>query len=214
MVFKPTKPAAPDDLDVSQGDIQGNFQTSNTVMAVNHFEFDITTGQEGMHKKVDLPILAAPPTTGASIGTLYTSTGATGSPATAQLIYRKESQAGAYANDSKDIPLSLLAPRVLLVYNVGTASIVGYSYNVSGVANGGVGIFTVTFPALASVNYIPFISLGVNEAVASTNLWTCRVNYNTITTSSCELIFTRRASSSNALTNPDFFSFSIYGGFT
>ena len=183
-------------------------------MAVNHFEFDITTGQQGMHRKADFPILASPPTTGATIGTLYTSTQATGSPATAQLIYRKESQTGAYASDSKDIPLSLLAPRVMLLYNVGTASIVGYSYNVSSVANGSAGIFTITFPALASVNYIPFISIGVNEVSATADIWTCRVNYNTITTTTCELVFTRRAGGSNALVNPDFFSFSIYGGFT
>ena len=205
-------PQPNDLLSNSQGDILNNFTVANTSFGINHYSFTDVSGASGKHKFVEMPI-NTPPTTIVGEGAVYTSSSATGSPPTPQLIYRKENQSGAYASDSKDIPLSLLAPRVMLVYNVGTGSIVGYNYNVTSVVFVSAGIFTINFPALASVNYIPFISLGVNEVSTSDNLWTCRVNYNTITTSSCQIVFTRRASGSNALVNPDFFSFSIYGGF-
>jgi len=71
MVFQPSKPAPPDDLDISVSDIQGNFQTSNTVMAVNHYEFDVTTGDQGKHRFVEMPVNALP-TTLAAEGSLYT----------------------------------------------------------------------------------------------------------------------------------------------
>ncbi len=62
MVYNTLKPAANDNLNVSQGDIQGNFLTANTVMAVNHYAFDVVSGNQGKHNVVTTPIVVnAPP---------------------------------------------------------------------------------------------------------------------------------------------------------
>lgn len=61
MVYFPLKPASTDNLSVSQGDIQGNFQTANTIMNINHYPFDDVTTNKGMHRFVELPRVGAPP---------------------------------------------------------------------------------------------------------------------------------------------------------
>ena len=73
MPYDTNIPRATDNLNVSQGDIQGNFLTANTVMGINHYPFtDATIG--GKHKFVDMPILAALPSIAAGDGGLYTKT--------------------------------------------------------------------------------------------------------------------------------------------
>ncbi len=52
MVYNTLKPAANDNLNVSQGDIQGNFLTANTVMNVDHVPFNDLTAQQGYHKDI------------------------------------------------------------------------------------------------------------------------------------------------------------------
>lgn len=67
MAYLPNKPAANDLLSNSQGDIQGNFLTANTVIAINHFPFDDVSTNSGKHKFVTMPLFSAtvfpPPTT-------------------------------------------------------------------------------------------------------------------------------------------------------
>lgn len=65
MAYQKNKPAASDKLKNSQGDLLGNFQALNDLIAVNH---DISTftspasGDEGKHNKIDMPNLAVTPT--------------------------------------------------------------------------------------------------------------------------------------------------------
>ena len=75
MPYLPNIPAAGDKLVVSQGQIQGNFQTSNTVFGTDHYPFDNVSGNEGKHKQVQMPVLLAKPA-GLSTGegTLYSKT--------------------------------------------------------------------------------------------------------------------------------------------
>jgi hypothetical protein len=73
MPYQPNIPLSTDNLNVSQGDIQGNFITANTVMGQNHYPFDDAT-IGGKHKFVDMPILAAVPSIAAGDGGLYTKT--------------------------------------------------------------------------------------------------------------------------------------------
>lgn len=70
MVYNTAKPAPNDDLDVSVTDIQQNFLTANTVMAVDHFPFDDVSGFQGRHKKVQLFAGVDPAPTGGE-GILY-----------------------------------------------------------------------------------------------------------------------------------------------
>lgn len=87
MTYNPNIPAANDLLSVSQGDIQTNFSQANTVVAVDHYEFDnATAANRGKHKSVVLPEDAAV-ATAADEGALYTKDDGT-RPA---LYYRQES---------------------------------------------------------------------------------------------------------------------------
>ncbi len=210
MVFKPTKPAAPDDLDVSQGDIQGNFQTSNTVMAVNHFEFDITTGQEGMHRKVDLPVLAAPPTTGANVGVFYNTTSAPGASTDPLAVFRKQNSAGAYANATKDIPFLSLTPISMGVFDGTGAALVGSAYNNGGCVRNSVGVFTVSGLPAATANYVLLVTPQFSASGVTDNL--CTVRINTKTATAFQVVFTIRAGGSNTLTDPTSFSYVMFGG--
>ena len=74
MPYDTNIPRATDNLNVSQGDIQGNFLTANTIMAINHYPFDNTSADKGKHKFVDMPILAALPSIASGDGGLYTKT--------------------------------------------------------------------------------------------------------------------------------------------
>lgn len=62
MVYLPLKPASGDNLSDSQGDIQQNFQTANTVMDINHYPFDNATTSKGKHKYVQFPVDINPST--------------------------------------------------------------------------------------------------------------------------------------------------------
>lgn len=87
MVFDPNIPAANDLLSISQGDIQTNFSQTNTIIAVDHYEFDnATVADRGKHKSVVLPEDVAI-ATGANEAALYTKDDGT-QPA---LYYRQES---------------------------------------------------------------------------------------------------------------------------
>jgi hypothetical protein len=71
MVYDPLKPMATDNLNVSQGDIQGNFATANTVFDINHYPFDNVTANKGKHKFVSMPNTTIPGTL-ANEGAIYT----------------------------------------------------------------------------------------------------------------------------------------------
>jgi len=87
MTFDSNIPAANDLLSVSQGDIQTNFSQINTIIAVDHYEFNnATVANRGKHKSVVLPEAAAI-ATAADEGALYTKDDGT-RPA---LYYRQES---------------------------------------------------------------------------------------------------------------------------
>jgi hypothetical protein len=60
--FQPSKPQATDILSVSQADIQGNFESSNTSFGVDHYAFDATSSN-GFHKTVTTPDQVTDPTT-------------------------------------------------------------------------------------------------------------------------------------------------------
>ena len=210
MVFQPSKPAPPDDLDVSVTDIQGNFQTSNTVMAVNHFEFDVTTGQQGMHRKVDLPILASPPTTTANMGTVYTTLSAPGAASNPLPVYRIQNSSGAYANASKDIPFISLSPISMGVFDSAGASLAGANYNNGGCVRNSLGVFTVSGLPGATANYVLLITPQYTPSGTSADVVTYRVN--TKAAASFQVIFTARIGGSNQLIDPTSFSYVIYGG--
>lgn len=55
MVYQTLIPQPNDDLDVSVTDIQQNFLTANTVMAIDHYPFDNVTANKGFHKTVTSP---------------------------------------------------------------------------------------------------------------------------------------------------------------
>ncbi len=100
MVYLPLKPASGDNLSVSQGDIQQNFQTANTVMSINHYPFDDVTANKGKHKFVDMPV-GALPTIGSGDGGLYTKA----VTAISQLFYTQDASGNEYQL-SRVIPAS------------------------------------------------------------------------------------------------------------
>lgn len=147
MTFNPTKPQANDLLSVSQSDLQTNFNQSNTIMGVNHINFDnsiypgAVPGDRGKHVQVVMKVpTVTPPITAAAEGALYiANTGA----AREQLRYRRESNGvvcplteliGAYAR-----------------FDGTTGALIGYSFNVSGVVRVGTR-FTVSFSNAMAAN--------------------------------------------------------------
>jgi len=87
MTYNPAIPAANDLISVSQGDIQTNFTQANTIIAIDHYEFNhATVANRGKHKSVVLPEGVAI-VTAANEGALYTKDDGT-RPA---LYYRQES---------------------------------------------------------------------------------------------------------------------------
>lgn len=99
MSYNPSIPQANDLISVSQGDIQTNFTQANTLIAIDHYEFDhATVANRGKHKSVVLPEAAAI-ATAADEGALYTKDDGT-RPA---LYYRQES-------NGTEIPLTGINP--------------------------------------------------------------------------------------------------------
>ncbi len=78
MVYKDI-PLANDDLDISQGDIRGNFAQANTTMGVNHYPFNVVSNN-GKHKFVEMPNGALPPGLAANETTLYSKADSNGNP--------------------------------------------------------------------------------------------------------------------------------------
>jgi len=70
MAYQENKPAAIDQLNQSQGDIQGNFAAIKTLVDINHETFG--TADQGKHKYVTLPEQVAGPATAANEMALYT----------------------------------------------------------------------------------------------------------------------------------------------
>jgi len=88
MTFNPAIPQPNDLLSISQGDLLTNFSQTNTIFAVNHYEFNhATVADRGKHKFCSFPEQAADPSTAANEIALYTKDngGAT------SLYYREES---------------------------------------------------------------------------------------------------------------------------
>lgn len=83
-IYNPLKPQPDDQLDVSQSDLQGNFQQANIVMDIDHIPFDNVTSSQGYHKVIHQTAFstvttdppnnypASPPPTIGLIGQLYT----------------------------------------------------------------------------------------------------------------------------------------------
>jgi len=53
--YLPNKPQPNDNLDISQGDIQGNFEAANNIFAINHYPFSDGSPAKGKHKFVTMP---------------------------------------------------------------------------------------------------------------------------------------------------------------
>lgn len=70
MVYSPNIPQPSDDPSQSQDLILQNFQSINTVMNVNHENFD--TVDQGKHKFVQMPQQASDASTGVTEGAIYT----------------------------------------------------------------------------------------------------------------------------------------------
>ncbi len=79
MTYNPAIPQPNDLLSDSQGDILQNFSSANTSFGINHYAFDNATVNNGKHKFVGMPVLAAAPTTAAGEGALYFKTAGAGS---------------------------------------------------------------------------------------------------------------------------------------
>ena len=57
--FLPNVPQPADDLDVSQGDLLGNFQALDAVFLQNHYTFSDGTINKGKHRVIETPFIAA-----------------------------------------------------------------------------------------------------------------------------------------------------------
>jgi hypothetical protein len=58
--YNPNIPTSTDLLSNSQVDIKSNFLTANTVMGINHYAFDVVSGNQGKHKFTELVNLSTP----------------------------------------------------------------------------------------------------------------------------------------------------------
>lgn len=71
MAYQVNKPQAADKLSVSQVDIQGNFQSSNTTFGINHVDFTNTTSISGYHKVIQQVTQGADPVTIPGVNQVY-----------------------------------------------------------------------------------------------------------------------------------------------
>lgn len=90
MAYSPDIPQATDDPSQSQPLLLGNFQEIAAAFNLNHGDFN--TGEQGLHKFLQMPEQSSAPTTAANEGALYTkdSSGST------QLFWREESNGTEY----------------------------------------------------------------------------------------------------------------------
>jgi hypothetical protein len=100
MAYQPAIPQATDKLSVSQGDLLGNFQSLDTVYAVNHTALT-ASDNVGFHTKVTLPYLgSAPGVSGDGYGVLYTM----GSGADTQLWYQNNTDSYQITGNQSAMP--------------------------------------------------------------------------------------------------------------
>lgn len=74
MPYLPNIPIASQTLKSSQPQILSNFQTSNSVYGVDHYDYTVTGTNLGHHKNVTMPVVVTPPTPSASQFTIYSKT--------------------------------------------------------------------------------------------------------------------------------------------
>jgi hypothetical protein len=74
MPYLPNIPIATQTLKSSQPQILSNFQTSNSVYGVDHYDYTVTGTDLGHHKNVTMPVLVTPPTPSANQFTIYSKT--------------------------------------------------------------------------------------------------------------------------------------------
>ena len=87
MVYTVDIPQPTDDPSQSQGQILGNFQGINTLVNVNHVDFD--EADEGKHKFLQMPEQAAAPATAANEAGLFAQESSL--TAVTELVFRRES---------------------------------------------------------------------------------------------------------------------------
>jgi hypothetical protein len=63
MPYNQNIPQPTDSLNQSQPQLLGNFQSIDTLINVNHVDFDDPSGDQGKHKWVSFPVQAVPPAT-------------------------------------------------------------------------------------------------------------------------------------------------------
>lgn len=89
MPYNQNIPQSTDALNQSQPQLLANFQAIDTLINVNHVDFDDPSGDQGKHKWVSFPIQASNPATGAAEVALFSRTSAiTGAN---ELCYRPSS---------------------------------------------------------------------------------------------------------------------------
>jgi len=149
MPYQENKPEATDPKNVSQGDIQGNFQAIKTLIDINHKTFDDATNQ-GKHSQVTLPESAADPETAINEIALYTKesviSGNSG-------LFLRNENFGAIVELTNAIKASpgytILPSGIIMAWGTGTIA--------SGSANSAVNTFHTAFPtAVLSLQLTPY----------------------------------------------------------
>lgn len=170
MSYNPNIPRNTDNLSVSQGQIQENFQVLETVFSLDHFTWDATYA--GNHKQATM--LAQTSTTpAASFGTYYTSMIGTHPGGITEAVYKSGDTA----------PISLLSAVKAWGTFGGTGTLID-GWNVASVANPGVGKFVVTF-----INALPNANYGVLATTKMNNTFNTGgfVGVDTLTTTNFQI---------------------------
>lgn len=95
--FLPNIPQGGDFLDFSYTQLVSNNQALDGIFAKNHYPFSLATVQQGLHKFVEMPLLAVIPTIAASEGGLYTKTAISVTPSTeTDLFYTPDASTNEY----------------------------------------------------------------------------------------------------------------------
>lgn len=135
--YQPGIPTGSVPLNQDYLNIQGNFTQANVVYGTDHYAFDnITAGQEGFHKQVTMPNAAAPPTTAAAQGIVFTQNSAESTGRT-DLYYAYQTSGGT--------PLTgaLFPLTATKAFGVATGRVVGLSNRL--VSGSSFNVSTVTF---------------------------------------------------------------------
>ena len=215
MTYNPNIPAAGTRIDQTYNLIQTNFNEANDIFGStqgDHVSFnDVTAADRGKHNKSRYIEQGAAPVTATNECALYSREDTTTSKS--ELIYRKEGQAGAYANFTSDLPISLLLPRSFATYAGGASSApLGYSFNADSMVRNSVGVYTITFTnSLSNTNYTVVVGQQNTLSGTTDNLVCNRLN--TKSNTGFQVIFTARISGSNNLIDPTTFSYIVHGGF-